>query len=97
EVGGADEHRHQEELRAEHICVVVVPEGKTRQDARVLEDVAHHETDDNEHGDAAPAIAQRSVNERESNRYQEHYGDWDGKPERDVRNQGETVGRRESP
>src|SRR5260370_35221687 len=77
--------------------VVVGTEGKAGQDARVFQDVAYHEADDDEHHDAAPAVTDGSVNERERNRDQQHDGDWDTEPECDVGKQGHGVGCSENP
>ena len=68
-----DEPRHQEEHGPG--SVVVVAERKTGQDAGVFEDVADDETHDEEGQDAAPAIAQRPVDEREHRgRHHHRYG-----------------------
>ena len=71
EIGRADEERHQEQLWAEHVGVVVVAEGEAGEDRKILEEIAHHQADHDEGDDAAPAVAERAVDEREDD-HREH-------------------------
>src|SRR5260370_42544470 len=64
EVGRPNKHRQQKELGAERTGVVIVAERKTGENACVFQDIADNQADDDERHDAAPAIANRSMNER---------------------------------
>src|SRR2546428_11222924 len=68
EIGRTDQQRHQEQLRPERIGVVVVTEGKAGKDARVFQDVAYHEKDDDECDDAVTVVADGSMYERNRKR-----------------------------
>jgi hypothetical protein len=53
---------------------VVVAEWKAGQDAETFQRVTNDQADDDEDQDAAPAVAQRAVNERERHRNQHQDG-----------------------
>src|SRR2546422_671204 len=69
EISGANQNRHEEQLRAQRRTVVVVAEREAGQDAEVLQGVADDQGESREDEEPPPPVAERAVDDEERSAY----------------------------